>query len=629
MVINSNSSNRTASADILLIDDLSRDNEPLISILQNSGYQLRRENSVEAALSFIRIKKPDLILLASKINGSDGFEVCKRLKSKPSTNGIPVLILVEKAEHRVEILAFRFGGVDFIAKPFTKEDVLIRVNNSLELFFVSQGFEQAKQTLFDKNKKLSETEALFKAHREWLARILKSIGDGVISTDATGIITLMNESAAKLTGWTIGEATGKPVEDIFRIINESTREGIINSVRVAVETGRVNGLNQVLLISKAGQENRINAVITPYSQAQGSVAGSIIVMSGFSSEVDNLKAIKVESIQESIESQDNRRKTDRELNNGGTYMPYAFVITDVWGMELANNAFGYEYSDLLLKKINGIFKSECRPGDLVVRIGEEKFVILMPAPDALHADILIGRLNKAIEKAGIKSIEFALSAGVSFKDDVYIGKNGTVKKPANPSAKDRAAEHLSIMNRIIYIIMNKLFETEPALKLHSNMVGSVCEAIARQMNFSEDEIKQIKLAGIVHDIGKIGVDSEIIAAKSRLNDEAQKSYQRHSEIGYRILKPSKEFSPLAEYVLEHHERWDGEGYPRGLRGNDISLQARIISVADSYCNMVTKKVHGKEMLRDEAISGIKKGSGTQFDPEVVKALIQTEMTKGG
>ncbi|HEY5466946.1 MAG TPA: HD domain-containing phosphohydrolase, partial [Clostridia bacterium] len=140
-------------------------------------------------------------------------------------------------------------------------------------------------------------------------------------------------------------------------------------------------------------------------------------------------------------------------------------------------------------------------------------------------------------------------------------------------------------------------------------------------------VSQVKIAGLMHDIGKIEINGKIINKPQSLNPDEWEEIKRHPEIGYRILGSVSEFSRIADYVLEHQERWDGKGYPRGLKGSEISVQARIIAVADSYDAMTTNWIYGKALSEVEAIEEMKKCSGSQFDPDIVRMFIEKILGK--
>lgn len=142
------------------------------------------------------------------------------------------------------------------------------------------------------------------------------------------------------------------------------------------------------------------------------------------------------------------------------------------------------------------------------------------------------------------------------------------------------------------------------------------------MDFSTDDIKLMTLTALMHDIGKISISDKILNKKAKLNKNERDEIKKHSEIGYSILGSVNEFSRLSNFVLALHERWDGKGYPRGLKGEEIPIQSRIIALADTYDAMTNETSYKKALTKDEAIEEIKRCSGTQFDPDLAEIFIE-------
>lgn len=181
--------------------------------------------------------------------------------------------------------------------------------------------------------------------------------------------------------------------------------------------------------------------------------------------------------------------------------------------------------------------------------------------------------------------------------------------------------------RIVGFFMNTLYEKNKREMFHSKRVGEICEAIAGEMYFDVHEIYKIKTAGLMHDIGKIEIDESILNKPQKLDEKEWEEIKRHPEIGARILNSVKECSEIAGYVLEHHEFWNGNGYPKGLKGEEISIQARIIAVADAFDAMTSNRTYGRTLTTNEAIEEIRRCSETQFDPEVVSLFIEKVLSE--
>jgi len=176
----------------------------------------------------------------------------------------------------------------------------------------------------------------------------------------------------------------------------------------------------------------------------------------------------------------------------------------------------------------------------------------------------------------------------------------------------------SVRSKTIDIIMNTLYEKNNREMLHSKRVSKICEKIAIHMGLEKSTIEQLKVAGLVHDIGKIGIDENILNSPHRLTEEQWVEMKKHSEIGYRILSASEEFSEIAQFVLEHQEKWDGTGYPRGLSGKGISIESRIISLADAFDAMTRARTYGDVFTIQEALEEIRRCAGTHFDPQLAE-----------
>jgi len=177
-------------------------------------------------------------------------------------------------------------------------------------------------------------------------------------------------------------------------------------------------------------------------------------------------------------------------------------------------------------------------------------------------------------------------------------------------------------SKAVEMIMSALFEKSNREAQHSQRVSEICEEIAIKMDFDSDDVEQIRMAGLVHDIGKIGINETILNKTEVLDDNEWISMKRHPEAGWRILNTKVEFSEVAQFAFCHHERFDGKGYPKGLKGEEIPIQARIIAVADAYDAMTSERSYRKAISHEEAIEELKRCSGTHFDPAIVAVFVR-------
>jgi diguanylate cyclase (GGDEF)-like protein/PAS domain S-box-containing protein/putative nucleotidyltransferase with HDIG domain len=325
----------------------------------------------------------------------------------------------------------------------------------------------------------------------------------------------------------------------------------------------------------------------------------------------------------------NRRFYEEELKRLNTErnLPMTIVIGDVNGLKLVNDSFGHVVGDELLKKAAIAIKKGCRADDIIARLGGDEFVIILPKTSAFETEQIIKRIKELslIEKVG--SIDISITFGHETKNNMEENIDEILKNTEDHMYRHKLSESSSVKSKTIDLIMNTLYEKNNREMFHSNRVSKICEDIATQMNFNKDSVNQIRIAGLMHDIGKIVIDEKILDKPQKLNFDEWKEIEKHSEIGYRILSSVNEFSEIAEYILEHHEKWNGSGYPRGLKGKEISLQARIIAVADAYDAITGERTYSKMLSEEDAINEIKRCSGTHFDPDIAKVLIEKVLGK--
>lgn len=166
-------------------------------------------------------------------------------------------------------------------------------------------------------------------------------------------------------------------------------------------------------------------------------------------------------------------------------------------------------------------------------------------------------------------------------------------------------------------MIEKSHETEA----HARRLAAMAREIGERMGLSQLELDQLELLSMLHDIGKVAVPDRILNKPGKLTAEEWVEMKKHPEIGYRIAASSPELSPIAEFILCHHERWDGKGYPQGLSGEEIPLLSRILSVVDSYDAMTENRAYRKAMEKEKVLIEIKESSGTQFDPKIAAIFI--------
>ena len=336
---------------------------------------------------------------------------------------------------------------------------------------------------------------------------------------------------------------------------------------------------------------------------------------------------------------------DVELERAGrSGQPLSLVTADLDGFKAVNKRYGHPAGDDVLERTARVFERTRRKIDALARIGGEEFAVLLPDTREREAFVLAERLRGAIEREFADDpLPLTMSLGVASapKDahqaDLLMGAADQSRHAAKRLGRNRtvifSAEVVKVLDerperetQTTEAQLAPLFKLAEALDLrdagtaeHSQVVGQYSEMMARELGYDAPAVERIRLAGILHDVGKIGVSDAILRKPSPLTEEEWIEMRRHPEIGARLL--GDDAPDIRGWILAHHERPDGKGYPYGLQGTAIPLEARILAVADAFEAMTADRVYRSALPRSEAMTQLERHSGTQFDPMVVAAFL--------
>lgn len=319
----------------------------------------------------------------------------------------------------------------------------------------------------------------------------------------------------------------------------------------------------------------------------------------------------------------NRRYYEEELKRLDVERnyPLTLIMADVNGLKLVNDSFGHTFGDLLLKKVAEVLQKACRGDDIIARLGGDEFIIVLPNTDKIEAEKMIKRIHACAAEEKVGSIEISISFGYETKYSCVQNIEEVLKKAEDHMYTMKLFESPSMRGRTITAIARTLNENNKAEDIHSKQVSDLCVRMGKALGLPENEIVELKTVGLLHDIGKIAINGNILTNPAPLDNVEWAEVQRHSEIGYRILRTVNDMTKMAEDVLAHHERWDGQGYPKGIKAEEIPLFARIIAIADSYDAMTNERSYRQAISKEEAIEELRKNAGTQFDPELIRIFI--------
>lgn len=443
--------------------------------------------------------------------------------------------------------------------------------------------------------------------------------------------TYISPSIYQLRGLSTEEAMREKLEDSM---NQDSLALVRNSTRKNVKSFIANpeAPNTYLIEIQQPCRNGDLIWVEVSTKYRYHKSGDIEIV-GVSRNIDKRKKAEAEVLYLSYHDQltglYNRRFYEEELLRLDTprNLPIALVMADVNGLKLINDAYGHQMGDKILKTFAEILRNEFRHDEIVSRVGGDEFVILFSKTDQKNVEGILKRLNETISKVRIDHTILSVSMGFAIKQDPSDNLNDVFKRAEDAMYQHKLAVSPSVKKATIDLIVNSIYEKNHQEVIHSKEVSEYCEAIGRELGFAKEPINQLKLAGLRHDIGEIAIDNAILTKAEKLSEDEWAEIKRHPEIGYHILRSVNELAEIAKFVLEHHERWDGQGYPKGLKEEEITLQGRIIAVADAYCTMISDRPFCHAFTEAEAISELKRCAGTQFDKNIAKLFVEKVLKK--
>ncbi|MGD0335997.1 MAG: diguanylate cyclase [Candidatus Omnitrophota bacterium] len=359
-----------------------------------------------------------------------------------------------------------------------------------------------------------------------------------------------------------------------------------------------------------------------------------------------------------------------ELERAKRYVfPLSLIMLDIDYFKSINEVYGHQYGDVILKELARYLKSFVREIDIVARYGGEEFVILLPDTNKEGAVILARRLLEELTghlfDPGGRNIKLKISMGVSSfpEDGRDTGTESGLLELADKAllnAKETGGNRLSLSesiaagiqkikekgtekniaevreklskmaNRVDHALLESIYAFAKTIEAkdlytyeHAENTVSIVAAIGGKLNLPGKLIENLKHAAVIHDLGKIGIPDDILQKKGKITEQEYDIIKKHPQIGAEIIRPIHFLGDLIPIILYHHERFDGLGYSTGLKGKEIPIGARVIAIADVYQALVADRPYRNAYSKEEALTIVKAGSGTQFDPEIVEAFIET------
>lgn len=310
-----------------------------------------------------------------------------------------------------------------------------------------------------------------------------------------------------------------------------------------------------------------------------------------------------------------RLDTDRQL-------PLSVIIGDLNGLKLINDAFGYHMGDEAIKTAADILKKVFRKEDIISRFGGDEFVILLPKTSKNEARERIRQIKNEFSTFNLDFLKLTMTFGYATKN--YTSENfmDVFKKAEEIMYFNKLQESTEMKLGLVEELMKRLYSTTTETVEHHERLKKLAHIFGKEIGISPATQEELDLLCEYHDIGSISIPTHIYNKQEKLRDEDWHIIKRHCETGYHIIKEVSFNKSTAEHILMHHERWDGKGYPRLLKGDEIPLVVRMFTIIDSFEAMVNHRPYRQRLSVKEALEEISSNAGAQFDPELAMAFVE-------
>ena len=459
--------------------------------------------------------------------------------------------------------------------------------------------------------------------KELLNITLQSIGDGVVATGVNGAITLLNPTARSMTGWG-DDAIGEQFTTVLRLINEETEEPVSSPIEKVLETGEIVGLaNHTALINRFGVKTPIADGASPIRDADGQIYGVVMVFRDVTREKEQREKIEHIMSHDSMTGLHNRWYMEELLNRyeQDPQKRCALIMGDLNGLKLVNDAFGHYEGDRFIRKIAFILLGSRGARDVVCRWGGDEFLILMPDAGAADAERFIERVLTRCKAESDDKLQLSIALGYALKTRPEDRIQDVLREAEQLTYRRKLMIEKSFRSSVINALLSTLAAKSEETEEHAERLQHYCKKLGKLLGISNKELDEMSLFAMLHDIGKVGINDAILQKRGALTEQEWLEMKKHPEIGFRIAQNNVDLAPISEYILAHHERWDGTGYPRGLSGEEIPVPARILAIVDAFDAMTNERIYSKPKTREAAAEEILRCAGSQFDPTIAQMFV--------
>lgn len=554
------------------------------------------------------------------VDNSELFAMEKRQRAGSILFGITVaiiccLVILYLTKYLLKPLAYLVEKTkDFAGGDLTQP---VQVTTEDEIGQLAMTMEIMRQSIQESERDLKESQDLFKTLADFAT-------DWIFWLSKSGEIIYNSPAVERITGYTTTELMDKPelMNEMIHPQDQDKWQAHLSQIKTQADPVYM----KFRIITKSGQLKWINHICRPvYSEA-----GEFIGVRGSNTDITNRVEVEENLIylsrHDKLTGLYNRAFYEEELTRlqDCRAYPISIISADLDCLKLINDSIGHQRGDDLIKACARVLKEPLGKADFMARVGGDEFIGVLPWTGEERAQEIVARIREAIAKHNRDYCQLPLSISIGFATCLNEEQRiaDTIKQADNIMYRNKLNNSAKTKEQLIESMLLALAERDYYAQGHPEQLANYCGRLGEQIGLGKEQLSRLAVLAKVHDLGKVGIPEHILFKNGTLTAREWEVNRQHPEIGYRIAGFYPDLAQVADLILRHHEKWDGSGYPLGLKGENIAVENRIFAIVDAFDSMTQPRSYRNPKNWQDGLKELQECAGSKFDPDLVQEFIK-------